>query len=247
MRTARWASGGLVFLGTILAVASIASATVSPPFTATPSYVPYGGLADTGTGSVTATGTGSNTVGTPPAFKATTGVDKQAESSKASGSGTYAMEVYSGVQNISFVCSGPNCVTGTFVTSVEWNASWYAHVATNCPGNSSHSIILASLAMSILLSVVDQTTSTVVGSTTHPLFNHGLAAPGAATGGKASHLYILKAKTALTKGHSYTIVTYFEAYAYAKAYGGAAAACKSIAAERVGILNPTVLEWVSVS
>lgn len=246
----RWGVGAFVIIGTLLTLVPVTSGIATPPFTATPSYATYGGLPIVGTSSVISTGTGSNSIGTPPSFTVATGSEMQAELSKSSGTGKHAIEVYSGVQNISFVCSGTNCANGTYYTSVEWNASWYSRVYTNCPGNSSGATLYSSVALGVLASVIDETTSpaSVAGTLTLTLFTHSLYAAGSVTGAKISHLYLLKFKTALVKGDSYAIVTYFEAYAFTMAASPASAPCYSAAVERIGVLSHhTVLEWIKVS
>lgn len=249
MRRVRWGIAVMATIGTLLIVSSTAAAVATPPFTATPSYAAYGGLPTVGQTSVTSSGTGSNTVGTPPSFSVATGFDKQGETSISSGTGKHAMEVYSGVENVSFVCSGANCTNGTVYTSIAWNASWGAHVGTTCRGNSTNSSVFASVALAIFASVVDESTypATVAGSLVLTLFSHSLSSPGSITGGKISHLYVLKFKTALVKGDSYTVLTYFEAYASTVAASSASAVCSSTAVERVGVHHPTVLEWIKVS
>jgi hypothetical protein len=245
----RWGIRALAVIGTLLAVSSIATATVTPPFTATPSYAAYGGLPIVGHSSVTATGKGSNTISVAPAFAVATGADKQAATSISSGSGKHAIEVFSGVQNVSFICGGVNCSNGTFYTSIEWNASWYAHIGTTCPANSSGTTLYSTIALAIFASVIDQSTSPIstAGTMTMTLFSHNLYSSGSMTHAKTSHLYLLKFKTTLVKGDSYTISTYFEAYSYTVAASPAGAVCSSTATERVGVLSPTILEWIKVS
>jgi hypothetical protein len=249
MRQLRWGVSGFAVVGALFAVTSMTAAVATPPFTATPSYATYGGFAIVGHSSVTAIGSGSNTIGTAPHFTVATGADRQAESSSSSGSGKHAMEVFSGVQNVSFVCGGPNCANGTYITSIEWNASWYAHIGTNCPANSSGSTLYSTVALGIFASVIDQSTSpiTVAGTVTLTLFSHNLYSSGSMTNMKISHLYLLKFKTTLVKGDSYTIQTYFEAYAYTVAASPAGAVCSSTASESVGVHHPSVLEWIKVS
>jgi hypothetical protein len=237
---------GLVFLGALLAVASMTSATATPPFVATPSYAAYGGLPNVGHSGVTATGTGSNTIGTPPKFLVSTGVDKQGQTSTASGSGAYGIDVNSGIYNLSFSCS-VNCSTGTATVTIDWNASWYTHLTSSCPGATNGSVDLGAIAVGITSSVIDQTTSSVAGSKLLTLFTHTLLVGGTVNGGKTAHNYLIKFKAGLTKGDSYTVVTYFEAYTYAHAVSGPAAMCGSTATARVGVVTPTILESVKVS
>jgi hypothetical protein len=247
MTRVRWGMSGLAVLGAVLAVASMASATATPPFTATPSYAAYGGLANVGHTSASGSGTGSNTIGTPPKFVVSTGADKQGQTSTASGSGAYGIDVHSGIYNLSFVCSAP-CSTGTVNVAIDWNTSWYAHLTSNCPGASNGSIQLGALAAAITSSVIDETTATVAGSNLLTFFSHSLLVGGTVNGGKTSHNYFIKFKAGLTRGDSYTVVTYFEIYTYAHAVSSpAAGGCTSTATARVGVVNPTILESVKVS
>lgn len=233
-------------LGALLAVASMASATATPPFTAAPSYASYGGLPNVGHSSASGSGTGSNKIGTSPTFKVSTGVDKQGQTSTASGSGTYGIDVHSGIYNLSFDCS-THCTTGTAVVSIDWNTSWYAHLTSTCAGAANGSIELGGLAAAITSSVIDETTATVAGSKLLTFFSHILLVSGTFTGGKATHSYVIKFNANLTKGDAYTVVTYFEIYTYAHAVSNPGAVCTSTASARVGVVTPTTLEWVKVS
>jgi hypothetical protein len=246
MSKLRWGMSGLAVLGAVLAVASMASATATPPFTATPSYAAYGGLPNVGHTGASASGTGSNSIGTPPKFVVATGVDKQGQTSTASGSGAYGIDVHSGIYNLSFVCSSP-CSTGTVTVTIDWNTSWYAHLTSTCAGAANGSIELGALAAAITSSVVDESTGSVSGSNLLILFSHILLVGGTVNGGKSSHNYDIKFKAGLTKGDSYTVVTYFEIYTYAHAVSSPAAGCSSTANARVGVVTPTILESVRVS
>lgn len=246
MSRQRWGISGLAIVGAVLAVASMASATSVPPFNATPSYAAYGGLADVGHSSASGTGTGSNKIGTSPKFADATGADKQGQTSTASGTGAYGIDVHSGLYNLSFVCSAP-CSTGKVTVTIDWNASWYAHLTSNCPGASNGSIQLGAIGAAITSSVIDETTGAVTGSNLTTFFSHSLLVGGAISGSRTSHTYLIKFKAGLTRGDSYTVVTYFEIYTYAHAASLPGAVCSSTATARVGVANPTYLESVSVS
>jgi hypothetical protein len=246
MRGVRWGMSGLAVFGVVLVVASMASATATPPFTATPSYAAYGGLANVGHSSASGSGMGSNTIGTSPTFVVSTGVDKQGQTSTASGTGAYGIDVHSGIYNLSFDCT-TRCSTGTAAVTIDWNTSWYAHLTSNCPGAANGSIQLGALAAGITSSIIDETTATVVGSKLLTFFDHSLLVGGTINGGRASHNYIIKFNAALTKGDSYTVVTYFEIYTYAHAVGGLTAVCSSTSYARVGVVTPTILEWVKIA
>jgi hypothetical protein len=246
MRKVRWGISGLAVLGVVLAVASMTSATATPPFTATPSYAAYGGLPDVGHTGASGSGTGSNTIGTAPKFVVATGIDKQGQTSTASGSGTYGIDVHSGIYNLSFVCAN-RCSTGNATVTIDWNASWYAHLTSNCAGASNGSIELGALAAGITSAVIDETTATVAGSTLLTFFSHILLVGSTVNGGKTSHTYVIKFTAALTKGDSYTIDSYFEIYTFAHAVSLPGAVCTSTANARVGVVTPTILESVKVS
>jgi len=246
MSRVRWGVSALVVLGALLAVTSVGAASAVPPFTATPSYSAYGGLPDVGHSGATASGSGSNTIGTAPKFVVSTGVDKQGQTSTASGAGAYGIDVHSGIYNLSFVCTA-HCPTGNATVTIDWNVSWYAHLTSNCPGATNGSVVLGSLAAGITSSVVDETTATVAGSSLLTLFSHTLLVGGTVNGGKTTHLYVIKFKAGLVKGDSYTVVTYFEIYTFAHALSSPAASCTSTSQARVGVVTPTTLASVKVS
>lgn len=244
MGRATWAVGGLAIVAVLIVTSSSAGAT-SPPFLARPSYAAYGGLALVGHSSATGTGTGYNRIGVAPAFNVTTGDDRQGQSSLAVRSGAFGIDVHSGLQNLSFVC-GSGCANGTFLVTVDWNATWYGHLNSSCAGNASGTLVLAAVALGIQASVVDVTTRTTAGTTLLTLYSHSLLARGSASDRKTAATYLIKFNATLTKGNSYTFLTDFEAYTYAKANAAATSVCGSGAIARVGVARASVLEWAKV-
>lgn len=244
MRNWGWSGVGLAFVGGLLLLAPVAGAT-SPPVTMVASYAHYGGLADVGHSSATATGHGSNTIGVAPAFAVATGIDRQGQLSLASRSGTYGIDVHSGAYNLSFTCPAA-CANGTAIVTVAWNTSWYVHLNTSCPGNASGTIVYAAVALGVIATVFDVTTSTTAGTISLTLYSHLLYASGVATAGKTGHVYLLKFSTTLTSGDSYTILTQFQAYTYAHAAAFPGAVCGSGAQARVGVAHATTLKYVRV-
>jgi hypothetical protein len=246
MRRTTWAVSSFALLTTLLFVANLASASASPPFTATPSYAPYGGLAFVGHSIGFSTGTGSNKVPVAPSFKVASGRDRQSQLSQSIGSGTHSVDVYSGLENLSFFCAA-RCANGTYRVTVDWNVSWYAHLNSSCPGVSSGAVVLAAINMSYIASVVDETNASIAGTGLVTLYSHSLSVAGKATGGKATTPYPLKFTASLTHGSSYTIVTYFEVLTWAEAAGGVTAVCSSTANARIGVVTATTLESIKIS
>ncbi len=242
MQRVTWGALGFALVGTIVLLAPLAAAT-SPPFTATPSFARYGGLRLTGHSVGSAVGSGSNKILSAPSFVLNTGRDRQGQESLASGSGTYSMEIYTGVQNVSFTC-GSACATGSHTITIVWNVSWSIGLKTTCVGNGS--VAFAAIGLGLQAAVEASSTATVVGSKVLYLYDHGLTTSGTAVAAKKTHAYVLTFTASLTKGTSYTVETMVQSATYAEAVATAGAVCNSRATDHVGVYAPTYLDSIRV-
>lgn len=243
-----WGAAGLAFVGTLLLLAPSASAAAAPPFVATPSYAPFGGLHFLGTHVLSASGTGANTVPKGPAFLVATGHDFQLQGSRATTSGTYGVYVWSGVQNVSFTCPA-SCPSGPHAVTISWTATWAALVNTTCPQNPLGATIMAWANLSLFANVIDWSTSpvTVAGSAFHNLFDHALYAPGQVVVTKTAHPYTVAFNANLVSGDSYTVTAWFYALTYANAAAPPGSVCSSVATAGTGIAHPTILHSIKVA
>lgn len=236
---------GLLAAGALLLLAPLAGAT-SPPFTATPSYAPYGGLPHVGHFVIQATGSGSNHIGVAPTFGVATGIGRSAQRSESVGLGTYSIEVWTGVENVSFSCT-ITCTTGNHSVTLLWNLTWTAHVNSTCPAPATHVWVHASVLLNLSALVLDFATSppSVAAINSVPIWAHVITTPVSHSYG-TNHLYTEKFPVPLVKGDHYTILGYVLATTYAASVAGAA--CGSGAIATIGSTShPSVLDEIKIA
>ncbi len=247
-RSARRASAiaGLFALGAVLLLVPIAGAT-SPPFTAMPSYARYGGLPHIGHFALTASGSGSNRIGVGPRFNVTTGYGRSAQRSESVGLGTYSIEVWTGVENVSFTCAAPGCATGKPTVYVGWNLTWTAHLNSSCPASATFAWVHSSVVLNLSALVLDLSTSpySVAAINSQTIWSHAITTPVSKSFGRTQY-YRERFKVPLVQGDSYTILAYVLATTYAHSVAGAA--CGSGAVATIGAsTHPTQLSSIAIT
>jgi hypothetical protein len=238
-------STGLAFA--IIVLAPFASG-VPPVFKAVAPYSTYGGFADHGSVVLAASGTGTNVVVVSPTFNVGTGVAHQSQSSTSSGGGSHKLEVFSGVQNVSFVCS-LNCSTGNHSVKILWNLTWAITLQTNCSASPTHLITFAGANISILGFMVDKSASPprTVGHGERVVRVLVLQTAGGIGGSNTAFYALTFAVGGLTSGHSYTVRTFVQARTSATSKSGCSSSSDALIGSPVGsVAHPSKLVYVEV-
>lgn len=248
-RSARWVggAGGLALLATLLLMAPMASAT-TPPFTATPSYVPYGGTHYLGVHVVLASGSGYNKETVAPAFSAVTGHLHEGMESVATNSGTFWLQSWAGLRNLTVNCPA-NCAAGNRTITVTWNLTWTAILNSSCNGTASNPVVLSSANVSLVAQFIDWSTTpaTLVGSSSLVLYHHNLLGAGQTGSGAKGKVYVQTFTANLASGSYNTIRAVVLEQTYADANAPAGSVCTSWAKAGTGLVATDTLAQVKVS
>jgi hypothetical protein len=230
----------VALVGALVVLAPLASA--SPIFAAAAPYSVFGGLPYVGSFVFFAVGSGSNSVVLLPTFAVSTGIAHQSQSSTSSGAALHKLELWSGVQNVCFRCTG-TCFTGNYTLQALWNVTSDISLATNCTATASHPAPFSSANISLLAFVEDTSTSphSTVGQGTRTITHHSLLGAGV-LGSRVTHLRVLALNVRLTSGHLYTITAFIQAKTLASSVAGCSASSSVLIGSVIGTSShPTSL------
>jgi hypothetical protein len=218
-----------------------------PLFVAIAPYSTYGGLTFHGSVVLLASGAGANTIVAPPTFNVANGIAHQSQRSTSSGGGSHKIQLWSGVENVSFGCPA-TCTGGNHTVDILWNVTWAAALNTSCAMTVTHPTTFAGANISLLGFVTDVSTSphVAVGHGVHTIYVHILQAAGGVAAG-TTKLYLLTFVAGLTPGHSYTVTTFVQARTLATSLSGCASSSSVLIGSVIGtVAHPTKLVYIKV-
>jgi hypothetical protein len=245
---ARVAAAGFLVL---LMVAASASAAITPPFTAYPSYAGTGAFGNSLTLAFNATGAGYNHVQVKPKFSLVSGTGKgwifsRSNGTPSAGSG-YVDEAFIGLQNLSFACPS-NCTTGIHRVTANWTITWNASMQSNCPA------VVSSSYLTGVYGGVDLEVWNTSGRNAKDVkvgvdgfVDNYLTSPGSATFGAFHTYYQLSISPRLVSGYHYMVLTVIQEVVYTYAKSAIGALCSSEASVSAGVTHKAILNWVSVT
>lgn len=240
---------GLAMAGAALILLSPLAGATSPPFVATPSYAPYGGLHFDGSKVLAATGSGYTKVVVVPTFKVSTGVVREAVRSVANASAVYGIGAHAGLENLSFGCPASSCSSGSYNVTINGTGAWGAILNSTCPGTATHPSVVANVTVAVVAEVLDQSTVPVskVGNHTAIAYHHELFGKGKVTAGMTKIPFNIIFSASLTSGSSYTVQFWFLVSTWAAGVTPIGTACTSWASASIGTTGTTVVHWVGVA
>ncbi len=202
-------------------VTSAAQASFSPPYKLTAPFGTHGSRAFNGTLSAASRGSCTDTIVTPPRFTPSNGSENQSTQSRSSGGGYCGVEVWAGLQNLTFYCNARCASTSPTTVRATWVVSWNYYVSSTC-GNGRAGVTGAyELRASLVLDDVTNAPSRLVeerNTTITKVVLHGVLA-GRGNPGNATKVVYLDLKTTLVAGHTYVLDTYLTSSTYAHSSG----------------------------
>ncbi len=234
--------GLAVFVATLFAVSGT-SAAAGVPLSVGPSYAREGASPYTGYTVDAHSGSGLNNLSVRPVFKISTGFTNESQRSETKDVGTYALSVFSGLQNVSVKC-GKSCSTATYLVSISWNLTPHWSVYTTCAaGTGSVVYSLVNITAVGLLRDVSASPVLTVGSNSSLQRIAYLTGSGTGSGG-VTHAFSLTFSAPLVKHQRYQLGAYLDVETYTDSYRG----CDSIATATISTpTHPTLLTGISIS